>query len=100
MDKINQLIVVYVPTPHLLLSMMVVTIESRKRKCHAHPPIGQMSYIEIGAELTILIIRFGRMMPFVLICLDLLKAHSSIFVILFRNVVYCKTLFICVLNNK
>jgi hypothetical protein len=56
--------------------------------------------IEIEAELTILIIRFGRMMSFVLICLDLINAHSSIFVILFENVVYCKTPFTCVLSNK
>jgi hypothetical protein len=56
--------------------------------------------IEIGAELTILTIRFGKMMSFVLIYLDLLNARSSIFETLFGNVVYCMTLFTCVLNNK
>jgi hypothetical protein len=56
--------------------------------------------IEIGAELTTLIISFGRTMPFVSICLELLEQRSFIFVILFGSVVYWKTLFICVFSNK
>jgi hypothetical protein len=44
MDEFNQLIVVYVAAAHLLLSMMVAAIESRKRKCHAHVRIGEISY--------------------------------------------------------
>jgi hypothetical protein len=44
MDEINQLVVVYVATAHLLLSMMAATIESRKRKCLAHTSIGQINY--------------------------------------------------------
>jgi hypothetical protein len=56
--------------------------------------------IEIRAEVTILIIKFERTMLFVSICLELLDHRSFIFVILFGSVVYWKTLFICVLNNK
>jgi hypothetical protein len=33
-----------VAAAHLLLSMMVVAIESRKRKHHSHTLIGQISY--------------------------------------------------------
>jgi hypothetical protein len=44
MDEINQLVVVYVAAAHLLLSIMAAAIESRKRKHHAHAPIGQISY--------------------------------------------------------
>jgi hypothetical protein len=40
------------------------------------------------------------MMSFVLIYFDLLNACSSNFEALFGNVVYCMTLFTCVLNNK
>jgi hypothetical protein len=56
--------------------------------------------IEIGAELTTLIIRFRRTMSFVSICLELQEHCSFIFVILFGSVVYWKTLFICVLSSK
>jgi hypothetical protein len=56
--------------------------------------------IEIGAELTTLIIRFGRTMLFVSICLDLLDHRSFVFVILFGSVVYWKTLFTFVLSSK
>jgi hypothetical protein len=38
--------------------------------------------IEIGAELTTLIIKFGVTISFVSICLDLLEYHSSIFYII------------------
>jgi hypothetical protein len=44
MDEINQLVVVYVTTAHLLLYMMAAAIESRKRKCHANARIGEISY--------------------------------------------------------
>jgi hypothetical protein len=58
------------------------------------------SRIEIGAELTTLIIRFRRTMSFVSICLELQEHCSFVFVILFESVVYWKTLFICVLSSK
>jgi hypothetical protein len=55
--------------------------------------------VEIGAELTTLIIRFGIMLSFVSTFLELLEHHSFIFVILFGSVVYWETLFICVLSS-
>jgi hypothetical protein len=51
----------------------------------------------IEAELTILTIRFIKIMSFMLIYLDLLKARSFVFVTLFGNMVYCTTPFTCVL---
>jgi hypothetical protein len=44
MDDTNQLVVVYMAAVHWLLSMMAVVVECRKRKRHAHAPIGKISY--------------------------------------------------------
>jgi hypothetical protein len=44
MDGTNQLIVVYMTSAHWLLSLMAVVIACRKRKRHAHAPIGKISY--------------------------------------------------------
>jgi hypothetical protein len=44
MDKMTQLLVVYAAIVHMFHCMMAVVIESRKRKRHAHGPIGQISY--------------------------------------------------------
>jgi hypothetical protein len=46
MGKNNQL-VVYVVVAHMLLTMMSMIIESRKRKRHAHAPVGEISYVPI-----------------------------------------------------
>jgi hypothetical protein len=43
MEK-KYMLVVYVAAAHMLLSMMACVIESRKRKCHGHAAIGQISY--------------------------------------------------------
>jgi hypothetical protein len=44
MDEMNQLLVVYAAVVHMFYCMMVVAIESRKRKRHDHASIGQISY--------------------------------------------------------
>jgi hypothetical protein len=104
MDEMTQLLVVYAATAHMFRCMMATTIGSRKRKRHGHAPIGRISYGPIEdrdrSRLTTLIIRFGRTMLFVSICLELLEHRSFVFVILFGSVVYWKTLFICVLSSK
>jgi hypothetical protein len=38
------MLVVYVATAHMLLSMMACVIESRKRKRHGHAAVGHISY--------------------------------------------------------
>jgi hypothetical protein len=50
--------------------------------------------------LSILIIRFEKIMSFVSTFLDLLKNPSSVFVILFGVTVYCKTPCTCVLSSR
>jgi hypothetical protein len=43
MDQINQLLVVYAATAHMLCCMMAVAIESIKRKRHVDAPIEKTS---------------------------------------------------------
>jgi hypothetical protein len=47
MNKMTQLLVVYAAAAHMFHSMMAVVIESRKRKCHNHAPMGRISYAPI-----------------------------------------------------
>jgi hypothetical protein len=44
MYEMNQLLVVYAAVAHMFCCMIAVAIESRKRKRHAHAPIGEISY--------------------------------------------------------
>jgi hypothetical protein len=44
MNKMTQLLVVYAAAAHMFHSMMAVVIESRKRKCHNHAPMGRINY--------------------------------------------------------
>jgi hypothetical protein len=44
MDEMTQLLLVYAATAHIFRCMMAAAIESRKRKCHGHAPIGRISY--------------------------------------------------------
>jgi hypothetical protein len=65
MDEMIQLLVVCAAPAPMFPCMMVVAIESRKRKRHANAPIGIMLQlgVEIGAE--DYLNRFGRTMSFV-----------------------------------
>jgi hypothetical protein len=50
MDEMIQLLVVCAAPAPMFPCMMVVAIESRKRKRHANAPIGRISYAPIGGR--------------------------------------------------
>jgi hypothetical protein len=47
MDEMAQLLIVCAAVSHMFRCMMVVAIESRKRKCYGHAPIGRISYAPV-----------------------------------------------------
>jgi hypothetical protein len=47
MDEMTQLLIVCAAAAHIFRCMMVVAIESRKRKRYGHAPIGRISYAPI-----------------------------------------------------
>jgi hypothetical protein len=104
MDEIKQLIVVYVATAHLLLYMMAAAVESRKRKCHAHAPIGQISYGPIeDRDRSRIDYLNNKIWKNDVICVNMLRLTKGSF-IRFCYLIWerglLKAPFTCVLNNK
>jgi hypothetical protein len=92
MNQMTQLLIVCAAATHMFHYMMVVAIESRKRKCYGHAPIGRISYAPIeGTDRSRIDYLNNKIWKNNVICVNMLRVAS---------VVYWKALFICVLSSK
>jgi hypothetical protein len=99
MDK-NKFLV-YVAATHMLLSMMLMVIQSRKRRQHT-PPY-KISYAPIDERDRMRIEYLTKKVwKDDVTCVNMLrlKRESFIFVNFLGTVTYCKTLYMCVLRSR
>jgi hypothetical protein len=100
MDEMAQLLIVCAAVSHMFRCMMVVAIESRKRKCYGHTPIGRISYAPIdGRDRSRIDYLNNKIWKNDVICVNMLRVTRASF-FHFCDLLREQTLFICMLSSK
>jgi hypothetical protein len=80
MDEMIQLLIVCAVAAHMFRCMMVVVIESRKRKHHGHGPIGRISYAPIeGRDRSRIDYLNNKILKNDIICVNMLRVTRASF---------------------